>query len=139
MSSVILKYFMKRLKEIRLQSTMTANAVAEHFGILYRTYQKYETGEIDPPLSKAIVLADLFDAITMTRCPLRIEVKPSTCGISTAFSAFKVLLFKKLLKSAIKGIEQCRRSARSRQVFSAFPCNDTWRFNADRFRKLALR
>lgn len=52
MSSAILKYFMKRLKEIRLQSTMTANAVAEHLGILYRTYQKYETGEIDPPLLK---------------------------------------------------------------------------------------
>lgn len=52
---------MKCLKEIRLQSAMTANAVAEHLGILYRTYQKYESGEIDPQLSKAIVLADLFD------------------------------------------------------------------------------
>lgn len=52
---------MKCLKEIRLQSAMTANAVAEHLDILYRTYQKYESGEIDPPLSKAIVLADLFD------------------------------------------------------------------------------
>ena len=40
---------------------MTAKAVAEHLCILYRTYQTYETGEIDPPLSKAIVLADLFD------------------------------------------------------------------------------
>lgn len=61
MSSVIVKYFMKRLKEISLQSTMAANAVAEHLGILYRAYQKYETGEIDPPMSNAIVLADLFD------------------------------------------------------------------------------
>lgn len=52
---------MKCLKEIRLQSAMTENAVAEHLDILYRTYQKYESGEIDPPLSKAIVLADLFD------------------------------------------------------------------------------
>lgn len=52
---------MKRLKEIRLQSAMTAKAVAEHLGILYRTYQKYETGEIDPPLSKTIAIADLFD------------------------------------------------------------------------------
>lgn len=52
---------MKRLKEIRLQSGTTAKAAAEHLGILYRTYQKYENGEIDPPLSKAIALADLFD------------------------------------------------------------------------------
>lgn len=61
MSSVIVRYFMNLLKEIRLQSAMTANAVAEHLGILYRTYQKYESGEIDPPLSKAIAIADLFD------------------------------------------------------------------------------
>lgn len=54
---------MKCLKEIRLQSAMTANAVAEHLDILYRTYQKYETREIDPPLSKVIVLADLFGVL----------------------------------------------------------------------------
>ena len=50
MSSVIVKYFMKRLKKICLQSAMTAKTVSEHIGIIYRTYQKYETEEIDPPL-----------------------------------------------------------------------------------------
>lgn len=52
---------MKRLREIRLSSAITATATAEHLAITYRTYQKYETGEIDPPLSKAIALADYFD------------------------------------------------------------------------------
>ena len=52
---------MKRLKEIRLRSHASAKSVAEHIGILYRTYQKYETGEIDPPLSKAVSIADFFD------------------------------------------------------------------------------
>ena len=52
---------MTRLKEVRLSAQVTAKAVAEHLGILYRTYQKYETGEIDPPLSKAITLADYYD------------------------------------------------------------------------------
>lgn len=31
---------------------MTEKDVSEHIGILYRTYQKYETVEIDPPLLK---------------------------------------------------------------------------------------
>ena len=34
---------------------------AEILGMGQRNYQKYETGEIDPPLSKAIVLADFFN------------------------------------------------------------------------------
>jgi len=29
--------------------------------ITYRTYQKYETGEIDPPTSKTLALADYFN------------------------------------------------------------------------------
>lgn len=52
---------MKHLKELRTEQNIQAKVVAEHLGILYRTYQKYETGEIDPPLSKATALADYFD------------------------------------------------------------------------------
>jgi len=51
---------MLRLKELRTSQNVMAKTVAESLSITYRTYQKYETGEIDPPLSKAIALADLF-------------------------------------------------------------------------------
>lgn len=52
---------MKRLKEIRLATNVAAKDAAQAVGVLYRTYQKYETGEIDPPLSKAIALADFYN------------------------------------------------------------------------------
>lgn len=52
---------MKRLKEIRLAANVAAKDAAEIVGVLYRTYQKYENGEIDPPLSKVITLADFFN------------------------------------------------------------------------------
>lgn len=52
---------MKRLKEIRLATNVAAKDDAQAVGVLYRTYQKYETGEIDPPLSKAIALADFYN------------------------------------------------------------------------------
>ena len=52
---------MLRLKELRASHNVMAKTVAESLSITYRTYQKYETGEIDPPLSKVIILADYFD------------------------------------------------------------------------------
>ena len=52
---------MPRLKELRIAKGMTLRAMAEMLGMVQRNYQKYETGEIDPPLSKAIALADYFD------------------------------------------------------------------------------
>ena len=52
---------MQRLKELRLSRNITAKSISEHLGILYRTYQKYETGEIDPPASKLVAIADFFD------------------------------------------------------------------------------
>lgn len=52
---------MERLKELRLARNMTLKQMAEVLGMVQRNYQRYETGEVDPPLSKAIALADYFD------------------------------------------------------------------------------
>ena len=53
--------FHTRLRELRLERNLTAKTMAEFLGMVYRNYQRYETGEVDPPLSKAIALADFFD------------------------------------------------------------------------------
>ena len=52
---------MLRLKELRLAKSMTLKAMADILGMVQRNYQRYETGEVDPPLSKAIALADYFN------------------------------------------------------------------------------
>lgn len=52
---------MVRLKELRISKGLTLKAMAEHLNMVQRNYQRYETGEVDPPLSKAIALADYFD------------------------------------------------------------------------------
>lgn len=52
---------MQRLKGLRLSKNLTLKQVAETLGMVQRNYQRYETGEVDPPLSKAIALADYFD------------------------------------------------------------------------------
>lgn len=52
---------MKRLKELRQEKNLTLKQMAEQLGMVQRNYQRYETGEVDPPLSKAISLADFFD------------------------------------------------------------------------------
>ena len=52
---------MKRLKELRLAKGITLKQMAGELGITQRNYQRYETGEVDPPTSKTITLADYFD------------------------------------------------------------------------------
>lgn len=52
---------MERLKELRMAKNMTLKQMAEQLGMVQRNYQRYETGEVDPPLSKTIALADFFD------------------------------------------------------------------------------
>ena len=52
---------MKRLKELRMARNLTLKQVSEILGMVQRNYQRYETGEVDPPLSKAIALADSFN------------------------------------------------------------------------------
>lgn len=52
---------MQNLKSLRLSHNLTLKAVAELLGMAQRNYQRYEAGEVDPPLSKVIFLADFFD------------------------------------------------------------------------------
>ena len=37
------------LRELRLKRQLTQNEVAENFGISQQTYQKYESGKVEPP------------------------------------------------------------------------------------------
>lgn len=53
--------FHERLRQIRLSRNITAKYMSEYLGMVYRNYQRYETGEVDPPLSKVIALADYFN------------------------------------------------------------------------------
>lgn len=52
---------MERLKELRTARGLTLKQMSEMLGMVLRNYQRYETGEVDPPLSKAIALADYFN------------------------------------------------------------------------------
>lgn len=52
---------MERLKELRTSRGLTLKQMSEMLGMVLRNYQRYETGEVDPPLSKAIALADYFE------------------------------------------------------------------------------
>ena len=53
-----------RLKELRENAGIMAKDIASALGISYRNYQRYEKGEIDPPTSKTVFLADYFDVST---------------------------------------------------------------------------
>lgn len=55
-----MKIYNNRIKQLRADNNVMAKEVAQYLEIGYRTYQKYETGEIDPPTSKTISLADYF-------------------------------------------------------------------------------
>lgn len=50
-----------RLKELREEQGIMAKDIAMILKISYRNYQRYEKCEIDPPISKAILLADFFN------------------------------------------------------------------------------
>lgn len=50
-----------RLKQLRHSQNVMSKTMAELLQITPRNYQRYETGEVDPPTSKTIRLADYFD------------------------------------------------------------------------------
>ena len=56
--------FAERLRNLRLNRNVMAKTMAENLGISYRNYQRYEKGEMDPPASKTIFLADFFNVST---------------------------------------------------------------------------
>ena len=53
--------FSSNLKKLRVSKNLTQKQMAEILGIVDRQYQRYEAGQVDPPLSNVIKLADLFN------------------------------------------------------------------------------
>lgn len=56
--------FPERLKTLRNNNKIMAKSMAELLKITPRNYQRYERGEVDPPTSKTIFLADYFKVST---------------------------------------------------------------------------
>lgn len=52
--------FNQRLRLIRIRSKQTQKNVAEYLGITLRTYQRYEEGSIEPPLSAVASIGEFF-------------------------------------------------------------------------------
>lgn len=59
-----MSFFYERLRGLRLNQKIMAKTVAGLLQITPRNYQRYERGEIDPPTSKLVKLADFFDVST---------------------------------------------------------------------------
>lgn len=53
--------FNVRLKSIRKRNKVTQKAIAEYLGINTRTYQRYEDGSVEPPLSNVRSIANYFN------------------------------------------------------------------------------
>lgn len=56
--------FAERLRNLRLNQNVMAKTMASELGITPRNYQRYERGEVDPPTSKTVFLADFFNVST---------------------------------------------------------------------------
>ena len=56
--------FHERLGEIRRERGLTQGDVAEHFGMVTRSYRHWENGSREPSLSNLVRLADLFGVTT---------------------------------------------------------------------------
>ena len=52
--------FSKRIKQLRTERNIFQKNIAEHLGITVRTYQYYESGELEPNLENLVKLADFF-------------------------------------------------------------------------------
>ena len=53
--------YTNRLKELRDKQNIMAKDIAALLQISYRNYQRYEKGEIDPPTSKTLLLAEFYN------------------------------------------------------------------------------
>ena len=53
--------FYQRLKDLKEDADLTQKQVAELIGVSMNHYGKYERGETDIPLEKAIILAKFYD------------------------------------------------------------------------------
>lgn len=50
-----------RLKELRNQHGYTQQQLADYLDITVRSYQRYESGDCEPPLVTLIAIADFFN------------------------------------------------------------------------------
>ncbi|MDY2686121.1 MAG: helix-turn-helix transcriptional regulator [Selenomonadaceae bacterium] len=55
-----LTVFATRLRALRIEKGVMAKTLAEELHITPRTFLRYERGEVDPPSSKLLWLADYF-------------------------------------------------------------------------------
>lgn len=53
--------FNKRLREVRMNSGLTQQNMADKLGISLNAYQKYEQAERSPSLECLVSIADVFD------------------------------------------------------------------------------
>ena len=53
--------FAKRLRELRKSKRVYQKEIAELLNIVGRQYIRYEAGEVDPPVSKVITLANYYN------------------------------------------------------------------------------
>lgn len=65
-----MKAFGRRLKKLREKQGLTQTELARKLGKSLRTVQKYESGEIDIPLSMLYSLSEVFDVTIsfLTNC-----------------------------------------------------------------------
>lgn len=52
--------FNERLKNIRRRAKVTQNSISEHIGVSLCTYQQYEKGTMEPPLSVIHSISEFF-------------------------------------------------------------------------------
>lgn len=71
---VYLSVFAEKLRSLRIERNLMSKTMAELLSITPRNYQRYETGDVDPPTSKTIFLADYFD-VSLDYLVGRSEVK----------------------------------------------------------------
>ena len=53
--------FNERLKSMRKRFKITQKTISDHLEITLRTYQRYEEGTIEPPISTVSAIAEFFD------------------------------------------------------------------------------
>lgn len=51
----------ERLKACRKQTGLSQENLAKEIGIVFRSYRRYECGEVDPPFSAIVKIADYFN------------------------------------------------------------------------------
>lgn len=56
--------FGERIKRLRIERNILQKHIAEHLGVTVRTYQYYESGELEPNLKNLVKLADYIKVST---------------------------------------------------------------------------